>query len=39
MQQKMALRTNKAYDLALTYKEGNVDFAAAYEHYEEELCN
>jgi len=27
---------DKAYDLALTYKEGNVDFAAAYEHYEEE---
>lgn len=29
-------RDDKAYDLALTYKEGNVDFAAAYEHYEEE---
>ena len=27
---------DKAYDLALTYKEGNVDFAAAYEHYEED---
>jgi predicted porin len=27
---------DKAYDLALTYKEGPVDFAAAYEHYEEE---
>ncbi|TCH63069.1 porin [Acinetobacter sp. ANC 4862] len=27
---------DKAYDLALTYKEGKVDFAAAYEHYEEE---
>ena len=26
---------NKAYDLALTYKEGPVDFAAAYERYEE----
>ncbi|WP_156189054.1 porin [Acinetobacter indicus] len=26
---------DKAYDLALTYKEGPVDFAAAYEHYEE----
>ena len=30
---------DKAYDLALTYKEGNVDFAAAYEHYEEEATN
>ncbi|MCO8109165.1 MULTISPECIES: porin [Acinetobacter] len=27
---------SKAYDLALTYKEGPVDFAAAYEHYEED---
>ncbi|MEX5439813.1 porin [Acinetobacter indicus] len=27
---------DKAYDLALTYKEGPVDFAAAYEHYEED---
>lgn len=27
---------DKAYDLALTYKEGPVDFAAAYERYEEE---
>lgn len=27
---------DKAYDLALTYKEGPIDFAAAYEHYEEE---
>lgn len=27
---------DKAYDLALTYKEGKVDFAAAYEHYEED---
>ena len=27
---------DKAYDLALTYKEGKVDFATAYEHYEEE---
>ena len=27
---------SKAYDLALTYKEGKVDFAAAYEHYEED---
>jgi predicted porin len=26
---------NKVYDLALTYKEGPVDFAAAYERYEE----
>ena len=26
---------DKAYDLALTYKEGKVDFATAYEHYEE----
>ena len=32
-------RDDKAYDLALTYKEGNVDFAAAYEHYEEEATN
>lgn len=30
---------DKAYDLALTYKEGNVDFAAAYEHYEEEATS
>ncbi|ENW31888.1 MULTISPECIES: porin [Acinetobacter] len=29
---------DKAYDLALTYKEGKVDFAAAYEHYEEEAA-
>ncbi|WP_374854486.1 porin [Acinetobacter indicus] len=29
-------RDDKAYDLALTYKEGNVDFATAYEHYEED---
>ncbi|WP_104491552.1 porin [Acinetobacter indicus] len=29
-------RDDKAYDLALTYKEGKVDFAAAYEHYEED---
>lgn len=29
-------RNDKAYDLALTYKEGKVDFAAAYEHYEED---
>lgn len=29
-------RDDKAYDLALTYKEGPVDFAAAYERYEEE---
>lgn len=29
-------KKDKAYDLALTYKEGNVDFAAAYEHYEED---
>ncbi|WP_180049035.1 porin [Acinetobacter sp. YH12105] len=27
---------DKAYDLALTYKEGAIDFATAYEHYEEE---
>ena len=27
---------DKAYDLALTYKEGPMDFAAAYEHYEED---
>ncbi len=28
---------NKAYrSVALTYKEGKVDFAAAYEHYEED---
>ena len=26
---------SKAYDLALTYKAGKVDFATAYEHYEE----
>jgi predicted porin len=38
MQQKMKDK-DKAYDLALTYKEGNVDFAAAYEHYEEEATN
>ena len=29
-------RDDKAYDLALTYKEGKVDFAAAYEHYEKD---
>ncbi|MBU3846754.1 MAG: porin [Candidatus Acinetobacter avistercoris] len=29
-------KKNKAYDLALTYKEGPIDFAAAYEHYEED---
>ena len=29
-------KKDKAYDLALTYKEGKVDFAAAYEHYEED---
>src|SRR5690606_2177239 len=27
---------DKAYDLALTYKEGAIDFATAYEHYEAE---
>ncbi|NHB64633.1 porin [Acinetobacter sp. GFQ9D192M] len=27
---------DKAYDLALTYQKDKVDFAAAYEHYEEE---
>ena len=27
---------DKAYDLALTYKEGPIDFAAAYEHYQED---
>ena len=34
--QKGDSKKDKAYDLALTYKEGPVDFAAAYEHYEEE---
>lgn len=29
-------KKNKAYDLALTYKQGAIDFAAAYEHYEED---
>ena len=27
---------DKAYDVALTYKEGAIDFAAAYEHYQED---
>lgn len=30
---------NKAYDLALTYKEGPIDFAAAYEKYEDNAAN
>lgn len=30
---------NKAYDLALTYKEGPIDFAAAYEKYDENAAN
>lgn len=34
--QKGDTKKDKAYDLALTYKEGPVDFAAAYEHYEED---
>lgn len=29
-------KKNEACDLALTYKEGPIDFAAAYEHYEED---
>lgn len=32
---KEGVEDNKAYDLALTYKEGNIDFAAAYEKYED----
>ncbi|WP_179999803.1 porin [Acinetobacter sp. YH12239] len=36
IQKKGDSKKNKAYDLALTYKEGPVDFAAAYEHYEED---
>ncbi|WP_374668336.1 porin [Acinetobacter sp.] len=30
---------NKAYDLALTYKNGPIDFAAAYEKYEDNAAN
>jgi predicted porin len=29
-------KNNKAYDLALTYNKNAIDFAAAYEHYEED---
>ncbi|MDD4852729.1 MAG: porin [Acinetobacter towneri] len=34
-----ARKDNKAYDLALTYKEGPVDFAVAYENYEDNSAN
>ena len=37
IQTKGDSKNNKAYDLALTYKEGPIDFAAAYEHYEEDV--
>lgn len=30
---------NKAYDIALTYKEGPIDFAAAYEKYDDNAAN
>ena len=35
---RMHLRMVKRYDLALTYKEGKVDFAAAYEHMKKMQC-